>query len=264
MSYINTRELVDRLGMIESLAVMSTVTSTNLLARRVIDECIENEIPLPSAMVIAREQKQGRGRATRTWHSPFGEGIYSTLLLSRAVSAATVLPLEVAVAVAEFLQETYRIEARIKWPNDILVNRRKIAGILIEARTHDDVIYAAIGIGVNIVAAGGEAVPEATSVMEENAESGASIATATVAFIEMLDKKLAVPPAPDEIIRQWRQSSVHQKGERISSVIGERQISGTWEGIDDSGHALIRTSTGVITVAAGDVILEMPTPVAEE
>src|SRR5687767_6561819 len=150
MSAIDIRQLSDRLRKIESLAFIPRVASTNVIGRRVVDECIENDIPLPSAIIIAREQFAGKGRGARSWHSPANKGIYTTTLHSRAAGAINVLPLEIAVMLATFLRETYAVDARIKWPNDILVEGKKLAGILIEARTHDEQVYALIGIGINI------------------------------------------------------------------------------------------------------------------
>ena len=80
---IDTREIVTRLQAIESLAIIPRVASTNLIARRIVNECIENELSLPQAMIIAREQLAGRGRNQRSWSSPPGKGIYATTLVTR-------------------------------------------------------------------------------------------------------------------------------------------------------------------------------------
>src|SRR5947208_10773972 len=118
---IDTRRIVDRLTTIESIAVIPRVASTNLIARRIVNECIENELSLPNAMIIAGEQYAGRGRNARQWSSPPGKGIYATTLLMRPAEELPMVPLEVANIVASYLRETFGIDARIKWPNDILV-----------------------------------------------------------------------------------------------------------------------------------------------
>src|SRR3990170_4875519 len=133
--------IVKHLHAIESLAVIPRVASTNLIARRIVTECIENELSLPQAMIIAGEQFAGRGRNDRQWSSPAGKGIYATTLLSRPVSELPLIPLGIANIVATYLRETYAIDARIKWPNDVLVGGKKIAGILIEARVQDERVY---------------------------------------------------------------------------------------------------------------------------
>src|SRR5688500_1446924 len=131
MFQLDTRAIVPRLKTLESLAVIPRVASTNLIARRVVNECIENELSLPQAMIIAGEQFAGRGRDDRQWSSPAGKGIYATTLLTRTLNELPLVPLAMANIVASFLRDTFAIDARIKWPNDILVGSRKIAGILI-------------------------------------------------------------------------------------------------------------------------------------
>src|SRR4051812_37073781 len=141
---IDTRQIVSRLQAIESLAIIPRVSSTNEIARHVLDECIENDLSLPQAMIVAGEQFAGRGRNERQWSSPAGKGIYATTLLTRTTAELPVMPLHIANAVASYLRDTFTIDARIKWPNDIIVNGRKIAGILIEARVQDTRAFLAI------------------------------------------------------------------------------------------------------------------------
>src|SRR5919109_3493094 len=93
---LDTRRLVDRLQTIESIALIPRVASTNLVARRIVAECIENELSLPQAMIIAGEQFAGVGRNARAWSSPPGKGIYATTLLTRQSSDLSVLPLAIA------------------------------------------------------------------------------------------------------------------------------------------------------------------------
>src|SRR5881628_1230138 len=166
MIHLDTRALVDSLITLESIAFIPRVASTNLVARRVVNECIENELSLPNAMIIAGEQYAGRGRNARQWSSPAGKGIYATTLLMRPAEELSMVPLEVANIVASYLRETFGIDARIKWPNDILVGGRKIAGILIEARVHNDHAYLLIGTGVNVEAMNGDDRPNSISIAE--------------------------------------------------------------------------------------------------
>ena len=133
MIHLDTRRMVDRLKTIESLAVIPRVASTNLIARRIVAECIENELSLPQAMIIAEEQFAGIGRNARSWSSPAGKGIYATILLTRPTADVGLIPLLIANIVVTYLRDVFSIDAQIKWPNDILVNGKKIAGILIES-----------------------------------------------------------------------------------------------------------------------------------
>lgn len=255
---IDTRALVDRLRTLESVAIIPRVTSTNLLARRVIKECIDNEKSLPQAIIVAREQLAGRGRNERTWSSPAGKGIYATALLTRPTSELPLLPLQIATVVASFLVEVFAISARVKWPNDIYAGGRKIAGILIEARIQEERAYLAIGVGVNVEPATGDSRPNAVSIRELSPRDFGTIDDAITAFIEHLDERLSRPADRDAIIAEWRSLTLHQPGERITCVTGDRTVSGTWAGIDDFGRALLRRGEETQAISAGDIIVEPP------
>jgi BirA family biotin operon repressor/biotin-[acetyl-CoA-carboxylase] ligase len=252
---INTRTLVPRLTTLESIAVIPRVASTNLVARRIVNECIENEESLPKAIIIAGEQFAGRGRNARQWSSPAGKGIYATTLLPvRAVDLA-LIPLEMANIVASYLREVFAIDARIKWPNDVLAGGRKIAGILIEARMNEERAFVLIGTGINVEPVKDDLRPNATSIAELSPRDFRGIDVATEAFIEHLDQRLGRKLDREAVLDEWRRYSIHQPGDRIQCTVGERQIDGTWDGIDEHGRALLRSGSETIAVSAGDLIL---------
>jgi BirA family transcriptional regulator, biotin operon repressor / biotin---[acetyl-CoA-carboxylase] ligase len=251
---IDTR-IVSRLRTIESLAVIPRVASTNLIARRIVNECIENELSLPQAMIIAGEQFAGRGRNDRSWSSPAGKGIYATTLLSRPVRELPLFPLAIANIVATYLRDTFAIDARIKWPNDVLVNGRKIAGILIEARIRDERVFLLVGTGVNVEPVKDDLRPNAVAISEVSPREFGGIETATSAFVEHLDEKLSHPLDRDEVLAQWRALSVHEPGDRIHCVLADRTIDGTWAGIDEQGRAVVKSPDGEIAISAGDLFL---------
>jgi BirA family biotin operon repressor/biotin-[acetyl-CoA-carboxylase] ligase len=255
MIAIDTRDIVRHLRTLESIAVISRVTSTNLVARRIVNECIENELSLPQAMILAGEQLAGRGRNERRWSSPAGKGIYATTLLTRSVEELPLVPLATANIVAGFLREVYGLDARIKWPNDVLVGGKKIAGILIEARIHDERAHMLIGTGINVDPVDDDTRPNAIAISEASPRNFTGIGDATRAFIEHVDEKLTVRLDRHDVLARWRELSVHKPGERIQCVIGERSLSGTWGGIDDDGRALINTANGQVAVSAGDLVL---------
>jgi BirA family biotin operon repressor/biotin-[acetyl-CoA-carboxylase] ligase len=253
--HLDTRGLVGRLHTLESVAVIPRVASTNLVARRVVNECIENELSLPQAMIIAGEQFAGRGRNARSWSSPPGKGIYATTLLTRPVADLPMIPLEMANIVAGYLREVFRIDACIKWPNDVLVRGGKIAGILIEARIQDDRVFLLIGIGVNVEPVKDDDRPNATSISEVARGEFHGIDAATEAFVEYMDERLGQPFERDRVLEEWRRLAVHQRGDRIVCTVGDRTFSGTWNGIDEHGRALLRHDGEIIAVSAGDLIL---------
>ncbi len=252
---IDTRAIVPRLKTLESLAVIPRVASTNLIARRVVSECIDNELSLPQAMIIAGEQFAGRGRNDRSWSSPPGKGIYATTMISRPLHELPLVPLAMANIVASYLRETFAIDARIKWPNDVLVGGKKIAGILIEARVQDDRVFLLIGTGINVEPYQDDARPNAVTILESSPRNFTGIETATLAFVEHVDERFSHPLDHDEVLAQWRALSVHEPGDRIHCVLGDRTINGTWAGIDEQGRALLNTTDGVVAVSAGDLVL---------
>jgi BirA family biotin operon repressor/biotin-[acetyl-CoA-carboxylase] ligase len=252
---IDTRAIVSRLRALESLAVIPRVASTNLIARRIVNECIDNELSLPQAMIIAGEQFAGRGRNERSWSSPAGKGIYATTLLSRPARDLPLIPLAMANIVASYLRETFGLDARIKWPNDVLVNGRKIAGILIEARVQDDRAFLLIGTGVNVEPVQDDTRPNAVAISEVSSRPFDGIETATRAFIEHVDERLTRTLDRDEVLAEWRRLSVHNDGDRIHCILGDRTIDGTWGGIDEHGRALIRSDGNTLAVSAADIVL---------
>ncbi|WP_213995051.1 bifunctional biotin--[acetyl-CoA-carboxylase] ligase/biotin operon repressor BirA [Arsukibacterium sp.] len=107
----------------------------------------------PGSVIVAEAQSAGRGRRGRSWYSPFGANLYFSCYwrLEQGVSAAMGLSLAVGLAICRLLQQQYQLDAKVKWPNDIYVNDKKIAGILVElSGTLDASCNVVIGIGLNI------------------------------------------------------------------------------------------------------------------
>jgi len=120
-----------------------TLSSTNEKCKNLISKGYR------SAVVVADQQKKGRGRFGRKWNSEFG-GLYATLLLKEEdFSRIKYLTLIVAVSVVKAIQEISKLKAKVKWPNDVLIENKKICGILTETVFGKE-NYALIGIGVNV------------------------------------------------------------------------------------------------------------------
>lgn len=252
---IDTRGAVARFRTLESLAVIQRVSSTNVIARRIVAECVANELSLPQAMIIAREQFAGRGRNQRVWSSPPGKGIYATTLLTRPAHELALIPLEMANIIASFLREVFAIDARVKWPNDILARGRKIAGILTEARVQDDRAFLIIGTGINVAAVESDDRPNAISISELSPQRYVGIDEAITAFVEHVDERLFLPLLRERVLDEWRAHAVHAAGDRMTCVLGERTVTGTWIGIDDAGRALLRTDGEVMAISTGEFVL---------
>ena len=158
------------------------------------------------------------------------------------------LPLAVPLAVAETVEELAPLEARVKWPNDVWIDGRKVAGVLIEARPQDG--WAVIGIGLNVAVAPEDLPAE----LRETATSIGADATVEEAA-QTLNRRLAdwVAAEPDAVLTGFRGRDA-LRGRRI----GWERGSGTAEGIDERGNLLVRTGKGELeALGAGEVHLDL-------
>jgi BirA family biotin operon repressor/biotin-[acetyl-CoA-carboxylase] ligase len=192
-------------------------------------------------LVTADEQSAGRGRQGRVWTAPPRSAVLMSLVLRELDER---LPLTAAVSVCEALPAP----AAIKWPNDVWIGRRKVAGILVEGRPQEG--WAVLGIGLNVLVERAEFPPElrdtATSLSAEGATS--SIEDALTAVVDRLDRWLGAPP--ESVLDAWRTRDA-LKGEHVRWTDGE----GVADGIDDSGALLVETGRGTVTLEAGEVHL---------
>ncbi|WP_407407135.1 biotin--[acetyl-CoA-carboxylase] ligase [Peribacillus sp.] len=125
-----------------------SVESTQKIAHQLANEGAEE-----GTLVIAEEQVSGKGRLMRSWHSPKFSGIWMSLILRPKIPLhqAPQLTLLAAVAVAQAIEDVTELQPQIKWPNDLLINRKKVTGILTEMQAESDRIHSVIiGIGMNI------------------------------------------------------------------------------------------------------------------
>jgi BirA family biotin operon repressor/biotin-[acetyl-CoA-carboxylase] ligase len=203
-------------------------------------------------LVLAEEQTRGRGRRDRSWASPAGAGIYASLLLRPGIPAARapLLTLLAAVAVARGLRGAAGVAAAIKWPNDVVVGRRKIAGILAESRGGEPTIRdLVVGIGVNVNQRRDDFPEEvrdtATSVRIETGRA-ASRAPILAAILEGFERGytrlLRDGAAP--LLREWESLAAIPRGGRIvvEGPAGSRE--GLVAGLDDEGALLLQTAGG--------------------
>ena len=124
------------------------VTSTNTVAKQLADEGKEE-----GTLIVSDKQIQGKGRRGRYWESPKGSGIFMTVILKPMMKPvyASMLTLVAALALNDAITDLTGLEAKIKWPNDVVVNKKKVAGILTELSAEVDYInHIVVGIGVNV------------------------------------------------------------------------------------------------------------------
>jgi BirA family transcriptional regulator, biotin operon repressor / biotin---[acetyl-CoA-carboxylase] ligase len=190
-------------------------------------------------LVTADEQTAGRGRQGRAWTAPPRSAVLMSLVLRELDER---LPLTAAVALCEALP----LEAAIKWPNDVWIEGRKVAGILLEGRPQEG--WAVLGVGVNVTTERfpAELAESATSL--RLAGSAATPAQVLADLLESLSRWLSAPP--ERVLETWRSLDA-LKGERVRWTGGE----GIADGIDDSGALRVETGSGLVTLDAGEVHL---------
>jgi BirA family transcriptional regulator, biotin operon repressor / biotin---[acetyl-CoA-carboxylase] ligase len=190
-------------------------------------------------LVTADEQSAGRGRQGRTWTAPPRSAVLMSLVVRDPLP---ILPLAAAVAICEALP----LDARIKWPNDVWVERRKLAGILVEGRPLEG--WAVLGIGLNVTT---EAFPpelSETAMSLHQAGVETSVEAVLADALGALDRRL-VDDEP-AILAAWRERDA-LLGERVRWASGE----GTAAGVDESGALLVDTGDGRVALDAGEVHL---------
>jgi BirA family biotin operon repressor/biotin-[acetyl-CoA-carboxylase] ligase len=190
-------------------------------------------------LVTAGEQSAGRGRQGRVWSAPRGQALLCSLIVREP---PRLLPLATGAAVATVVGS----DARIKWPNDVLVDGRKVAGILVEARPQER--WAVVGVGVNV------AVSVAQLPAELRGRAG-TLGLSADAVEGWLERLL-------EVLSRWIQATEQEVLDFVrtrDAVLGRRVRwsggSGTGAGIDGDGRLLVATEGGRVALEAGEVHL---------
>jgi BirA family biotin operon repressor/biotin-[acetyl-CoA-carboxylase] ligase len=220
-------------------------------------------------VVTAAEQTAGRGRQGRTWTAPPNKALLYSAIVRPLEDHHTLLPLAVPLAVCEAAEQLNPdLTCKVKWPNDIHVEGRKLSGVLIEARPQDG--WAVIGIGLNLYIEEKEFPPElrgtATSILDpRRRDRGRGSAgpspllpagpppAVPLNAAEVLNQRLDrwVKAKPDEVLAEWRKRDA-LRGREVAWEGG----SGVADGIDDRGYLLVVTPGGDrIAVGAGEVHL---------
>lgn len=207
-------------------------------------------------VLVAEEQTAGRGRLGRSWSAPPGAGlIFSVLLRPAGVPPTRLgwLPLLTGVAVATAVRETTSVPASLKWPNDVLVGERKLAGILAEA--HGDAVVA--GVGLNVTLGQPELpVPAATSLLIEDAASTdrAGLLAAILTGLARRYQAWRTDPDGAELRADYLRWSATVGREVRVELPGGTRLSGTAEDVDEVGRLVVRTPDNLVRVGAGDVV----------
>ena len=210
---------------------------------------------------VAGEQTEGRGRQGRTWIAPPGASLLASLLLRRRPLDAPGIPIAAGLAIIEALLATARVDAQLKWPNDVVVRGGKLAGLLAEvepAASTSEQLAIVLGIGLNL------RVPEwapgiAGVSLHQLTRHIPTADEVLAAWLEGLAARLDVIAARglEGLRDEWRRHATGL-GEVVTAQTGAGEVVGVAEDIDRDGALIIRTSAGVTRLFAGDVHLTQP------
>jgi BirA family biotin operon repressor/biotin-[acetyl-CoA-carboxylase] ligase len=209
-------------------------------------------------VVVAEQQTAGRGRQGRTWSSPRGRSLTLSVLFRSRPHELALLPLAAALAVCEACEQVAPVRCLIKWPNDVLIEGRKAAGILIESRPQEE--WSVVGIGLNVNTAADELAPD----LRDSAISLRIAAGRTIdrdETLAVLLERLAgwTRGAPRErVLAAYRERDA-LRGRRIRWSAGARELEGEAAGVDDDGNLVVFDGGGERRVLdAGEVHLQTP------
>ncbi len=254
LSLVDGIEIVGR-----DIRVFEKTSSTNDVVEKLARDGVNEGV-----VVFAEAQTRGRGRLARKWLSPARKGLWFSVLLRPDLrpQAATQLTVAAATALVRAIREQTGLPPEIKWPNDILIRGRKVAGVLTELSAElDHIKHLTLGIGVNVNQSLSDFPPElrklATSL---KAETGHALPRAELAAVLLreLDRDY-------ERIRSGRFSQLAEEweehcatlGRRVAIRLGERLLHGQAESLDGDGALLLRTEHGHLErIIGGDVTLQ--------
>ncbi|MGI6129367.1 MAG: biotin--[acetyl-CoA-carboxylase] ligase, partial [bacterium] len=250
---VRTGLTTKRLGQV--VHYFSQTGSTNDVARELAQMGAEE-----GTLVLAEEQVSGRGRRGRPWLSPVGDGIFASIILRPQLlpAQATLLTLTAAVAAAEAIRKLTNLPVGIKWPNDLLLNECKVAGILTEMSAEIDTIFHVIvGIGINV---NNDSFPPelchiATSLAKEKGQA-VSRRDLLQFFLQRFEQWYDLLPAGrEEILTRWRELSV-TLGRQVTIYSPQATLRGQALDIDQEGALLLLTDDGhEERILSGDVSL---------
>jgi len=260
---LHADDLLARLGKTKvvgrDIRVFEQTTSTNDVIEKLARDGVKE-----GAVVFAESQTKGRGRLGRKWISPGRKGLWFSVLLRPGLrpQEATQLTVASATALRRAIQSETGLHPEIKWPNDILIGGKKVAGILTELNAElDRVRHVILGIGVDVNLGAGEFPADlrktATSLKMESGKtiSRAELATAILRELDA-DYARICGDGFAKVADEW-QAHCQTMGRQVTIQTGERKIRGRAESLDDAGALLLRTEHGHLEhVTGGDVTLE--------
>ena len=236
------------------------IDSTQNFAQNIAADKKEN-----GTIIIAEKQTSGRGRLDRKWTSPKG-GIWFSLIIHPKfdVSSSTLIPILSAVALSKSIKSVLGIETEVKWPNDITMNGKKVAGVLVDASFQTNSIdYLILGIGINFDIDAKKLEKRLTKTPNfygidslRGKENKTPPKTLLKEFLLQFEKNLFQLDKGEKskIIKEWTKRAAGI-GEKITINTSNEKISGISQGIDNDGALKIKTKNETKKIYVGDVVL---------
>ena len=248
-----------RFERIANILFIGETVSTNDVARDLVERMVAEETDILPTCIVAERQTAGKGRYGRAWVTA-GEGALAVSLLAPWPEGPERIHVPVAsgISLARSLSRAFGVELRLKWPNDLLAGRRKIAGILVEGRaTADGAGYVVVGLGLNVGATRSDldalGLPFATSLALEGASPAALAGDAPlIAVLSALDAFLG--EGPSDLPASFAEVSVHREGDLLEVRDGERIVLGRYAGLSKDGLLRLETESGVTELISGVVM----------
>jgi BirA family biotin operon repressor/biotin-[acetyl-CoA-carboxylase] ligase len=219
----------------------------------------DNKINISGTVVLAEFQTKGRGRMDRVWKSDSAQNLTFSILFVKNKSlleSLNFLNFSAALAVASSIENLYQLKPELKWPNDILINRKKTCGILIETvTTKNEIEKVVVGIGINVNQSQftGEYNYPPTSIriqLGKEVERERLLAEILNNFEHYINK---LKTNKDNIINEWKMRC-KMMGEKISVRLSNEIKYGIFDDIDENGFLLLRTKNGIEKITAGDLM----------
>lgn len=208
-------------------------------------------------VVAADAQTAGRGRHGRVWASPAGAGLYVSIVLRPPAYVSPLLTLAAGVALSEGIVAATGLDTHVKWPNDVYVNDRKLAGILAEAGSSaGGVPHVVIGCGINVTPAAypPDVAMRATSIeielgrpVDRGLVLAECLAALAARYADLNGRRSA------DVLRAWRGRAARTFGRRIEWDGSDAVRVGIAEDVDDTGALLVRTDSGVERLISGEI-----------
>ena len=220
-----------------------------------------NKYNTNGTVLLAEKQTKGKGRKDRVWYSAKGQNLTFSILLTDKKYFSKNLNLinfGSSLALSLSLENQYQLKTELKWPNDVLVGGKKIAGILLESISQGNKIERlVVGIGINVNQAqfqGAYQIPPTSIKVELDApvEREKLLAELLNNFEEVLDRTQS---EPQEILKDWK-ARCRLIGEKIAVVEGDDVRYGIFDDLDDEGFLLLKTKGKIEKIHFGDVSLQ--------